>query len=173
MSESIERGPHEVLNAASPADARAALTRCCGSQRWVAGMLGRLPLAAAGELMQAADAVWARLGADDYLEAFSHHPEIGADLDALRERFRSTESWSSAEQAGVNAADEATLVGLRDANRAYKARFGYIFIICASGKSAREMLDALTARLGNPPEVELAIAAAEQSKITKLRLAKL
>jgi 2-oxo-4-hydroxy-4-carboxy-5-ureidoimidazoline decarboxylase len=162
-----------VLNALSLADAGVALTRCCGARRWVSGMLDGLPFESVDELMLSADEIWVRLGPSDYLEAFAHHPEIGADLAALRERFGATSGWSSAEQAGVNAADEATLVALRDANRAYQQRFGYIFIICASGKSAREMLDALEARIGNEPDAELAIAAAEQSKITKLRLAKL
>jgi 2-oxo-4-hydroxy-4-carboxy-5-ureidoimidazoline decarboxylase len=173
MSDSSAPEPHQLLNGSPRAEAEAALLRCCGSRRWVAGMLEALPFASLEQLMQRADAIWARLGADDYLEAFAHHPEIGADLELLRQRFRTTSGWSSAEQAGVNAADEATLLALRDANRVYKARFGFIFIICASGKSAREMLEALQARLGNAPEAELRIAAGEQAKITKLRLAKL
>jgi 2-oxo-4-hydroxy-4-carboxy-5-ureidoimidazoline decarboxylase len=173
MSESAGQAPHPLLNALPSADLEAILRRCCGSRRWVQGMLARLPFTTLGELMLAADEVWAGLGADDYLEAFTHHPEIGADLEALRARFVHTAGWSSDEQSGVGAADDATLVGLRDANRAYKERFGYIFIICASGKSAGEMLGALEARLGNAAEAELPIAAGEQSKITKLRLAKL
>lgn len=165
--------PHELLNAMTSAEAHAALLRCCGAERWVLGMLARRPFASARELMYVADDVWAGLGPDDYLAAFAHHPEIGASLDSLRARFQSTASWSSAEQSGVGAASEATLVALRDGNRAYKQRFGYIFIVCATGKSASEMLALLEARLGNTPDAELGIAAAEQSKITKLRLSKL
>jgi 2-oxo-4-hydroxy-4-carboxy-5-ureidoimidazoline decarboxylase len=165
--------PHAVLNAMTSAEAHAALLRCCGAERWVLAMLERRPFASERELMYAADDVWARLGPDDYLAAFAHHPEIGANVESLRARFQTTAGWSSAEQAGVGAADEATLAALAAGNRAYKQRFGYIFIVCASGKSAREMLEALQARLGNTPDAELGIAAAEQSKITKLRLAKL
>lgn len=165
--------PHDVLNAMTSAEAHAALLRCCGAERWVLGMLERRPFASERELMYAADDVWASLGPADYLAAFAHHPEIGANLESLRARFQSTASWSSAEQAGVGAADDDTLLALRDGNRAYKQRYGYIFIVCASGKSAREMLEALTARLGNTPDAELGIAAAEQAKISKLRLSKL
>jgi 2-oxo-4-hydroxy-4-carboxy-5-ureidoimidazoline decarboxylase len=164
---------YQLLNAMTSAEAHAALLRCCGAERWVLGMLERRPFASERELMYAADDVWAGLGPADYLAAFAHHPEIGASLDSLRARFQSTATWSSAEQASVGAADEATLLALRDGNRAYKQRFGYIFIVCASGKSAREMLEALEGRLANTPDAELGIAAAEQAKITKLRLAKL
>ena len=147
--------------------------RCCGSELWVLRMLGRRPFVSLSELMEAADEAWARLRREDYLEAFSHHPEIGADLAALRERFQQTRAWSSDEQAGVAGASEQTLVALRDNNQRYRERFGYIFIVCASGLRAEELLQALSARLNNDPAVELQIAAAEQSKITKLRLAKL
>lgn len=164
---------HAVLNLMTSAEAHAALLRCCGAERWVLGMLERRPFASERELMSAADEVWARLGPADYLAAFAHHPEIGANLDALRARFQSTAAWSSAEQAGVSRADEATLVALSEGNRAYKQRFGYLFIVCASGKSAREMLELLQARLANTPDAELGVAAAEQAKITKLRLSKL
>ena len=108
----------------------------------------------------------------DWLEAFAAHPRIG-DLDALRKKFASTANWCAGEQAGVAAADEAVLTALADGNRAYEARFGYIFIVCATGKSAAEMLAILTARLANDPEVELKVATAEQAKITRLRLEKL
>jgi 2-oxo-4-hydroxy-4-carboxy-5-ureidoimidazoline decarboxylase len=166
-------GPHEVLNRLPPKEAAEALARCCGSERWVLGMLERRPFLSLSELMSSADETWARLHRQDYLEAFSHHPEIGADLAALRERFQQTRDWSSAEQAGVAGASEQTLVALRDNNQRYRERFGYIFIVCASGLGADEMLEALLLRLNNDPVVELGIAAAEQAKITKLRLAKL
>jgi 2-oxo-4-hydroxy-4-carboxy-5-ureidoimidazoline decarboxylase len=166
-------GPHEVLNRLPRPEAQQALARCCGSQRWVLGMLERRPFGSLSELMTAADQVWSALARADYLEAFSHHPEIGADLAALRERFASTQAWSSAEQSGVARASEQTLLALRDDNQRYRERFGYIFIICASGLGAEAMSKALSARLDNDPELELGIAAAEQSKITKLRLAKL
>jgi len=109
----------------------------------------------------------------DMLEAFSHHPEIGSDLAALRQRFASTAAWSSAEQAGVAGADDATLEALRDGNVRYRERFGYVFLVCATGKSAAEMLALLQARLPHDADTELRVAAGEQAKITRLRLEKL
>jgi 2-oxo-4-hydroxy-4-carboxy-5-ureidoimidazoline decarboxylase len=165
--------PYEVLNALSPRAARVALSRACGSERWVDGMIGRLPFASAGAMWQAVDEEWARLSPNDYLEAFAHHPKIGEDVDQLRSKFKSTESFSREEQSGVIDADEKTLLALRDGNIAYEKRFGFIFIVCATGKNAREMLGLLEARLANEPEIELPVAAAEQLQITKLRLQKL
>lgn len=165
--------PHDFLNALSEDAAREALRACCGSKRWVEGMLAERPFASAEALFAAAEAVWGRLEREDFLEAFAHHPEIGADLDALRRKYGASLAYSEREQAGVAGADEATLLALRDANRAYRERFGYIFIVCATGKSARAMLELLQARLDNDPSRELAIAAAEQAKITRLRLEKL
>ena len=161
------------MNALPLAQARAALERCCGSQRWVESMLARRPFADTLQLLAASDAATAELGRDDLLEAFSHHPPIGMDLEALRRKFAGTAALSAAEQAAAASADRATLEALRDKNGLYLQRFGYIFIVCASGKSAAEMLALLEQRLCNPPDLELGIAAAEQGKITKLRLEKL
>jgi 2-oxo-4-hydroxy-4-carboxy-5-ureidoimidazoline decarboxylase len=148
-------------------DADAMLRRCCGAQRWVEGMLARRPFGDDATLLRVADEVWATMGDEDVLEALSHHPEIGGDLDRLREK------WAGSEQSGVDRADEATLVALRDGNVRYRETFGHIFVVCATGKSAARMLALLQARLGNDPAVELAVAAAEQAEITKLRLEKL
>jgi 2-oxo-4-hydroxy-4-carboxy-5-ureidoimidazoline decarboxylase len=158
------------LDAAPIDEARAALTRCCGAHRWVEGMLARRPFGAPAAMREAAEATWTALGAADYLEAFSHHPEIGADPASLRARFPSTRDLSAREQAGVERADETTLRDLAEANQAYRARFGHIFIVCATGKSAAEMLALLRDRIDNEPPTELAIAAREQAKITALRL---
>jgi 2-oxo-4-hydroxy-4-carboxy-5-ureidoimidazoline decarboxylase len=158
------------LNAMSGAEAEAALTRCCGAARWVAGMLARRPFASDEALHAAADEVWAQMERADILEAFGHHPRIGADLDALRRKFSATASLSAAEQAGALSASEAELRRLHQGNLAYEQRYGHIFIVCASGKSAAQMAEILEARLDNPPEDELRIAAAEQAKITHLRL---
>jgi 2-oxo-4-hydroxy-4-carboxy-5-ureidoimidazoline decarboxylase len=165
--------PHAVLNALDADAASAALTRCCGARRWVAAMLEQRPFASTAALMEAADEVWRGLAREDYLEAFAHHPAIGADLAKLRERFAATAGWSSQEQAGVAGASEPTLCALRDGNQAYRAKFGYVFLICASGKSADEMLTALEGRLANTAAEELRVAAEEHAKITRLRLAKL
>ena len=150
-----------------------ALQRCCGAKRWVEGMLARRPFDSMAGIHAAADEVWATMTHDDYLEAFAHHPRIGENLAELSQKFGSTAEWASAEQAGTANASEATLLALRDGNAAYRARFGYSFIVCATGKSASEMLALLQVRLTNEPDHELAVAAAEQAKITHLRLEKL
>lgn len=162
-----------ALDAMDREEARAALTRCCGARRWVQAMLDRRPFGGDDALMQAADEAWATMEEADVLEAFSHHPRIGADMDELRKRFATTSTWSAGEQAGVASADEETLHALKQGNQDYEARFGFIFIVCASGKSAAEMLALLRERLPNERGDELRIAAGEQGKITKLRLAKL
>jgi 2-oxo-4-hydroxy-4-carboxy-5-ureidoimidazoline decarboxylase len=156
--------PHEVLNAMAADEARDALTHCCGAARWVAAMLERRPWASTAALYADADTLWAGLGRDDFLEAFAHHPRIGATGGG---------AWSRQEQARVGDADAETRRRLASENDRYWQRFGYIFIVCATGKSAGEMLASLEARIGNDPERELAIAAGEQARITRLRLGKL
>lgn len=164
---------HELINHASDAEAQTMLLRCCRSQRWAIGMLAKRPFASTAALLSEADRVWSTLARDDYLEAFAGHPEIGANEAELRQRFASTAAWSHGEQRGVAGASDAVLKALATANRAYRARFGYIFIVCASGKSAEEMLTLVERRLHHEPELELGVAAAEQAKITRLRLQKL
>ena len=171
MAESAEPAPS--LNALSREAAAEALTRCCGATRWVQGMLARRPFASYTAMFAAAVEIWAQLGPDDYREAFGHHPEIGSNLEDLRKRFAKTAAWSQAEQSSAMSASEATLHALRDGNQAYRERFGYSFIVCATGKTAEEMLALLRARLKHAPDLELGIAAAEQAKITHLRLEKL
>jgi len=161
------------LAAMTDAEARHALARCCGATRWADAMMERRPFGDDGALFAAADEVWAAMEKDDVLEAFSHHPRIGADVDKLREKFAPTADWSAGEQSAVAAATEETLLHLRDTNVRYEERHGYIFIVCATGKSAGEMLAILEGRIDNEPEAELAIAAGEQAKITRIRLEKL
>jgi 2-oxo-4-hydroxy-4-carboxy-5-ureidoimidazoline decarboxylase len=161
------------LDALEHEAASAALMRCCGARRWAEAMARGRPYADEAALYEAADRAWAAMDRADILEALAHHPRIGADLDALRDRFAATAGWSAGEQAGIAAAGHDVLVALRDGNLRYEERFGHIFIVCATGKSAAEMLALLEERLGNDPERELAIAAAEQAKITRLRLEKL
>ena len=109
----------------------------------------------------------------DILEAFSHHPKIGANIETLRAKFQQTAGWSASEQASVSQASDAVLQALAQGNIDYEAKFGYIFIVCATGKSAAEMLNLLQARLVNTPADEIKLAAAEQAKITRIRLEKL
>jgi 2-oxo-4-hydroxy-4-carboxy-5-ureidoimidazoline decarboxylase len=162
----------EALNALPDVEAQAAFLRCCGSTRWVQQMAARRPFGNGSELLAAAGEIWWGLTEADWLEAFAAHPKIG-DLDALRRRFAATAAWSTEEQAGMAGASEAILQALAEGNRQYEVRFGHIFIVCASGKSAEEMLMLLRQRLNNTPPAELRIAAGEQDKITRLRLERL
>jgi 2-oxo-4-hydroxy-4-carboxy-5-ureidoimidazoline decarboxylase len=157
------------LDAASDEEARAFLATCCGSSRWVDEMLRRRPFGSNEQLRAVARDVWFGLTPDDWREAFRHHPRIG-DRESLRARFPATADLSDAEQRGVATASDATLDALAEGNRAYEDKFGYIFIVCATGKSADEMLALLRERVSNEPQAEILIAAAEQAKITELRL---
>lgn len=162
----------DAFNALSEAEARAELARCCGAHRWAAAVAAGRPYAGVDALCAASDAAWREAGRGDILEAFQHHPRIG-DLEGLRRKFAGTAAWAAGEQAGVQAADEAVLRGLAEGNAAYERKFGHLFIVCATGKSAAEMLALLNARLPNDPARELAVAAEEQRKITRIRLEKL
>jgi 2-oxo-4-hydroxy-4-carboxy-5-ureidoimidazoline decarboxylase len=148
------------------------LTRCCGSSAWVKRMLPFVPADDMVELLEDAEEQWWKCSVDDWKEAFAHHPKIG-DADSLKEKFASTEHWVSDEQSGTKGASIQTITALAEANKKYEKKFGYIFIVCATGKSAEEMLALLEERLPNDPSTEIEIAADEQNKITKLRLEKL
>ena len=123
-------------------------------------------------VLRAAERHWQACARADWLEAFSHHPKIG-DVESLRVKFQATAHLAAAEQAGVASANETVLAALAVGNRAYESCFGYIFIVCATGKSAAEMLALLSARMGNDEATELLVAAAEQKKITMIRLQRL
>jgi 2-oxo-4-hydroxy-4-carboxy-5-ureidoimidazoline decarboxylase len=157
------------LNQASPANAIAAFTRCCGASRWAEAMAARRPYSDDAALLGAAEAAWPLLTEAGWREAFGHHPKIG-DLESLRMKFADTGALAAQEQGQVAAAEAPVLHALAEANRRYEEKFGYIFIVCATGKSAAEMLALLHSRLPNLPEMELPIAAEEQKKITRLRL---
>ena len=150
-----------------------ALQRCCGSRRWAEALSERRPFASRAQLQGEAASIWWHLGDGDWREAFEHHPRIGADVEALRAKFQATADWSSGEQAAVAEADDSTLEALAQGNRDYEARHGFLFIVCASGKAAAEMLAILRSRMDNAPADELRIAAGEQARITRLRLDKL
>ncbi len=159
---------HE-LDAASPEVAREILSKACGSSRWVDRMMARRPFGRDAKLLSVARVEWYGLTEADWLEAFSHHPRIG-DRASLEARFPATHDLSSKEQAGVGGANRDVMAALADANERYRERFGFIFIVCATGKSAEEMLGLLRDRLNNDRATELRIAANEQAKITALRL---
>jgi 2-oxo-4-hydroxy-4-carboxy-5-ureidoimidazoline decarboxylase len=160
------------LNAMSADNTRETMRRCCGSTAWCSAMVAARPYSDDAAITATADATFDAMSRDAWLEAFTSHPKIG-DLSSLRMKFAGNKEWSGGEQSGVNTADDAILQGLADGNRAYEERFGYLFIVCATGKTAAEMLAILQTRLGNDPETEFSIAAGEQRKITHLRLAKL
>jgi OHCU decarboxylase len=168
----------EDLNALDEKAAARQFLRCCGSSRWAQLMAAARPFASGEAMAHVANATWAALGREDWLEAFAAHPRIGDDASGGSGRSgaaggEETERWSAQEQAGVADAAEATRHKLAEANREYQARFGYIFIVCATGRTAGEMLDILERRLRNDVVEEIEIAAEEQRKITRLRLAKL
>ncbi|KAL3673928.1 hypothetical protein V7S43_001615 [Phytophthora oleae] len=163
-----------VLNAAAAAPGaekedspfRQKLLHCCGSKRWASEMAEKFPLRDFEDLCQAAKEVEASLTREDWLEAFAAHPMIGRAKKPIKE-------WEAQEQKATKNADEVVLDQLEKLNEAYYKKFGYVYIVCATGKSASEMLRILESRMNNSPEHELSMAAGEQSKITKLRLEKL
>ena len=159
----------QTINTASPEAARKILIRACGSTRWVDRMMQRRPFGNDARLLFAARNEWFGLTEADWLEAFSQHPRIG-DRVSLDERFPATHDLSSKEQAGMGGANAAVLAALAEANHRYFDRFGFSFIVCATGKTADEMLALLRTRLEHNAATELRIAAAEQARITRLRL---
>ncbi len=160
------------LNALPDGQVRAALLGCCGSPKFAQLVAERRPFPSLDALASAADAVWASLDSQDWLDAFRSHPRIG-EGKAAREQSPQERRWSEQEQASVSQATDGTRAALAEQNRAYEQRFGYLFIVCASGKSSEEMLSILKQRLANDPEKELGIATEEQRRITRLRLEKL
>ncbi len=161
----------QELNQLPADEAKALFLRCCGSDNWAAAMSAGRPYRDVAEIRSRAVAEWDRLPVDDRLEAFTAHPRIG-DVDSLRKKFADTKAWASGEQSGVESAAEQVIQGLARGNSDYEGKFGFIFIVCATGKSAPEMLALLQARLPNTREQEIRNASAEQIKITLLRIDK-
>ena len=158
------------FNTLPASEAEALLLDCCGSTRWAAGVASRRPYETADALHRIADSVWWKLERADWLEAFSHHPQIG---EAPAAGSLSARQWAAGEQSGARAATEDVKERLARANRAYLEKFGYIYIVCASGKSAEAMLAILNQRLQNDPPSEISVAAEQQRLITRIRLDKL
>ena len=160
------------LNSLSRKEAEAGFLKCCGSAKWAQRMAQLRPFQTAEQLHDSAGRVWWGLQQEDWLEAFRQHSKIGEKKAAVAQTPRTSE-WAREEQSGTRNARPELLDALAQANRKYQERFGYIFIVCATGKSAEEMLALLEQRLHNSPAAEIRIAAEEQSKITWLRLEKL
>jgi 2-oxo-4-hydroxy-4-carboxy-5-ureidoimidazoline decarboxylase len=167
-SNSLANPVLERWNSLEAADAAREVLPCNGSTGWAESLAARRPFVTAQELFDASDAVWAGLAEDDWREAFDSHPRIGQQ----HSRAATAESlaWSSEEQRAAVTPDEAAKLALAEANRQYEEKFGRIFIVCASGKSAAEILAICEGRIGNAPAAEWLEAAEQQRQITQLRL---
>ncbi len=150
----------------------AEFTKCCGAHNWVNKMVVLSPFESQKQLLKASEDVWFNCTEADWLEAFTHHPKIG-DVKNLERKFSTTKAWAGNEQKSVETASKEAIKKLAHLNKVYEDKFGFIFIVCATGKSAEEMLEILESRLDNNYNDELKIAMGEQHKITVLRLKKL
>jgi 2-oxo-4-hydroxy-4-carboxy-5-ureidoimidazoline decarboxylase len=157
-------------NLASADRARAAMIACCGARRWAEAMVALRPVADATGLSEAADRIWRTMAEADWLEAFACHPRIG-ERNTARASPQSA-AWSQQEQSSTNSAAELVLAKLAVGNALYAQRFGFTYIICATGKSAEEMLSILNRRLAGNLPTELREAAEQQRQIMQIRLRK-
>lgn len=157
-------------NAASESQAMEAMLACCGARRWARGMVAARPIASAALLRDTADNVWAAMDERDWLEAFSSHPRIGERTTG--HATAQSSAWSHQEQSSVAAAQQRTLEALAQGNAQYEDHFGFTYIVCATGKSAEEMLAILARRLSSSREAELLEASEQQRQILQIRLGK-
>jgi 2-oxo-4-hydroxy-4-carboxy-5-ureidoimidazoline decarboxylase len=146
--------------------------QCCTSEKWIEKMVASRPFTNRSSLRETADHIWGNLTEKDYLQAFEGHPKIG-DIGSLKAKYANTKELASGEQSGANSATDEIITELANSNSAYEEKYGFIFIVCATGKSATEMLALLQDRLNNDRQKELEIASEEQRKIFHLRLEKL
>ncbi len=144
---------------------------CCGSRTWAASMASKRPIQDEASLVATSDTIWRSLGESDWLEAFRSHPRIG-ETRAEKDVAASSAAWSAQEQQKAATADEAVKMALKWGNREYEQKFGRIFIVCATGKSASEILEILRHRLHNDEATELQLAAEEQRQVMHIRLRK-
>jgi 5-hydroxyisourate hydrolase/2-oxo-4-hydroxy-4-carboxy-5-ureidoimidazoline decarboxylase len=162
-----------ILNSLSELEAQEQLEQCCVSKIWVSKMIESRPFSSEGDLIKRAASIWYNdCSVEDFKEAFTGHPKIG-NIESLKEKFAHTADWADDEQSKMSEANMDTIEALAKANTAYEDKFGYIFIVSASGKSADEMLAIIDARLQHELEDEIYVAMNEQHKITVIRLAKL
>jgi 2-oxo-4-hydroxy-4-carboxy-5-ureidoimidazoline decarboxylase len=155
--------PHE--------EAARAILPCCGSKTWAASVASERPIRDEASLLATSDAIWRSLSETEWLEAFRSHPRIG-ESSAEKTVAPQSAAWSAQEQQKAETADEALKMALKWGNREYEHKFGRIFIVCATGKSAGEILEILRRRLHNDEAAELQQAAEEQRQIMHLRLKK-
>ena len=162
----------EKINSLDTDKAKAELFKCCGCTNWVNQIMEYFPFDSVEKLKTDSDSIWFTCTEEDWKEAFSHHPKIGEKkIDDTK--FSETKNWAEDEQSGVKQATSEVLTELIEANQEYESKYGFIFIVCATGKSAQQMLDLIKARMNNSISNELSIAAIEQNKITHLRIDKL
>jgi 2-oxo-4-hydroxy-4-carboxy-5-ureidoimidazoline decarboxylase len=157
-------------NKADESAALDAMLACCGARRWATEMVALRPIRDVAELSEMADRIWSTMQEPDWLEAFACHPRIGE----RRASHTSSQSaaWSKQEQSRTGAASENVLAELAEGNRLYEERFGFTYIVCATGKSTEQMLAILKRRLGATREAELREAAEQQRQIMRIRLGK-
>ena len=160
------------LNRLSKTKAHKALLDCCGSPIWATQMVNRMPFADVSNILETADKLWTALSEAEWHQAFRHHPAIGAKR-AEKAQSATAKRWSKGEQAVANTADSQILAALARANQEYQSKFGYVFLIFATGKTSEDILASLRQRLLNDPAEEFRIAAEELRKITRIRLEKL
>lgn len=164
----------EQFNNLSETEATDKLLTCCTSEAWAKALAAQKPFSDVEAMIQASNQAWdeAAKSEANLMEAFEGHPQIG-NVDSLKEKYRNTQASAAHEQSGASEADDSVLEALAQGNQDYLDKFGFIFIVFATGKSAQQMLDLLLARLPNSRETELKNAAAEQNKITSLRIKKM
>lgn len=162
----------ERINQLPAEELRKALLDCCGSAAWADQVVSERPFAEDSDLIDSAERIWAQLDQKEWLRAIRHHPPIGSKRGNSKQSG-TARKWSAGEQSVAQASSAETLAVLNAANQAYNATFGYVFLICATGKSGDEILQSLRQRLANDPETELRVAAEEMRKIIRLRMEKL
>ena len=160
----------QAWNEAAEDDALKAMLACCGARRWARQMVALRPIESVMALSDSADRAWAEMGEVDWMEAFACHPRIGERKAA--QAAGKSEAWSKQEQSSVVGAKSAVLAELEDGNAQYESKFGFTYIVCATGKSADEMLAILKRRLKNERNIELREAAEQQRQIMQIRLGK-
>jgi 2-oxo-4-hydroxy-4-carboxy-5-ureidoimidazoline decarboxylase len=160
----------DAWNKADEATALAAMIACCGARRWASAMVALRPISSVMELSEAADRVWATMSEADWMEAFACHPRTG-ERKAAHASAKSA-AWSTQEQSSAADAEEQVLAEIAKGNVRYEELYGFTYIVCATGKTAEEMLAILNRRLASNRETELREAAEQQRQITQIRLGK-
>jgi OHCU decarboxylase len=160
----------DAWNKADEVTALETMISCCGARRWASAMVAMRPIGSVAELSEAADRVWSTMTEADWMEAFACHPRIG-ERKATHATAKST-AWSRQEQSVATSAAEKVMAEIAEANKLYEGRYGFTYIVCATGKTAEEMLAILKRRLNSDRATELLEAAEQQRQITQIRLGK-